>query len=240
MSPSAPPPFPDRLRLRPIRRRPRRRLQALALLPALALTLPLWRVQTVRVSEGAPLPPAARSALAALVGTWTPAVDLQRIRAQVTAWPAVGGADVRLTLPGSVEITVQPAVPVASVAIGSGWHGVAADGRLAGRLEHPTAPVLDGVPHRPVDLRRATRVGDRVAAVTGLAVDRVRLVMPDDFEVDLRTPCEACPSAVVHVAAEATAAEALWVRRMSDCGTVARWADARSSDRLVVAPGGAP
>ena len=222
MSVSAPPPFPDRLRLRPARRRSRRRVKLLAALPVLALTLPLWRVQAVEVRGGATLPAAARDALDDLVGTWTPALDLHRVRAQVVNWPAVGGADVRLELPGSVDVVVQPAVPVASVAIGSRWHGVAADGRLARVLDHVVAPTL----------------GDRVARVAGLAVDRVRQVMPDDFEVAVRTSCEACPVALVRVAARASRAEAVWAETIRDCDTVAPWADARTDDRLVMSPGG--
>ena len=234
MTLAAPPPFPDRLRRRPRRRRSRHWLGGLALLPALVLVLPMWRVHRVSVTGGSALPPATRTSLEAVVGTWAPMVDLHWVRRQVTSWPAVAGADVRLVLPGTLDITVRSAVPVASVAVGSGWHGVTADGRLSGPVERPVAPLLVSVPHRAPELRQAIHVARRVATAASLSVARVRQVMPDDLEVQVHTPCPSRPTATVRVGVHRTAAEREWARRMVDCTAVVPWADARNPQRLVI------
>jgi len=224
--------LPERLRPGLSRRPRRRRFALLAVVPGLLVLLPWWRIQAVELDGAGRVPAVVASQLEQLVGTPALAVDLREGRRRVEAWPGIAGVDVHLELPGRLRVVARPAPPCASVRSGQGWHGVAADGALAGPLDGPLAPVLDGLPLEPAELRVALAVAGRVAAASGAAVEAVRPVPPADLELTVRT--DGGRRLGVLVGRTAGAAERYWSARVAAGEPPAPWSDARADDRLVI------
>lgn len=228
--------LPERLRPGLSRRPRRRRFALLAVVPGLLVLLPWWRIHAVEVDGSGPVPAAVASQLEQLVGTPALALNLREVRRRVEVWPGIAGVDIHLELPGRLRVVARPAPPSASVRAGWGWHGVAADGTLAGPLGAPLAPVLDGVSLEPAELREALAVAGRVATASGAAVEAVRPVAPADLELRVRTT-DGRRLAVL-VGRTAGAAERYWSARVAAGDPPAPWSDARADDRLVI--GGGP
>ncbi len=224
--------LPERLRPGLSRRPRRRRLVLLAVVPSLLVLLPWWRIQAVELDGAGRVPAAVAAQLQQLVGTPALAVDLREVRRRVEAWPGIAAVDVHLDLPGRLRVVARPAPPCASVRAGQGWHGVAADGTLAGSLEAPLAPVLDGLPLDPARLREALGIAGRVATASGATVEVVRPVAPADLELTVRTT-DGRRIAVL-VGRTAGAAERYWSARVAAGEPPAPWSDARADDRLVI------
>ncbi len=173
--------LPDRLRPRAPRRRSGRRF----LLPAVVLILgvlllPLWKVKSVEVRGGDVVPESVTVSLEGLVGHMVPMLELGWLHQVAAAWPAASEVRVRLELPGTVVVEIFPESLRGSVALGSGWHAVAADGRLAGALDEPFRPQLVGF-QRPADRRLAFAVARRLAAASGGEVVAVEHITPADY-----------------------------------------------------------
>jgi hypothetical protein len=216
--------------------RRRRRWLAVALLPAIVLPLPWWRVTTVDIAPGPEVPASLRQTVAELEGCSLFTVHLDWIRQRVEEWPGVAAVAVQLRLPSTVQITTRAAPAVASVRVGHGWHGVASDGTLTGRLPNPRPPVMEGFRHRPVELQRGLAVVDRLQGSAGVRVDSVVQILPGDVVVRLHIQRQGPHDVVVHVGAERTAAEAMWCAMIDAGSPIAPWADLRSDSRMVVSP----
>jgi len=77
-------------------------------------------------------------------------------------------------------------------------------------------------------------VAQRLERATGLAVRRVRRILPDDLEVIL-VDDDGVTAAVVHVTPSGTAAERWWTaRRRAGAAEAGPRADLRSESRVVV------
>lgn len=223
--------LPDRFRPRPPRRRSSRPWLMLAVLAALPVVIPWWRVQAIEINGFPGLPATVTRSLEDLVGGFPLFVDPQWVRQQVEVWPVVESVDVRLQLPGTLSVSATRVVPEGCLQMGRGWQAVAADGSLAGPLVLPDSPVLKGFSPRAKDLRHALEVARRLASASGGVIEVVRFVTPKDFEVELRL-ADGSP-AVVHVQPEETAGERFWCRRVLGGDSTMPWADLRWDDRVV-------
>ena len=131
--------LPDRFRPRT----PRRRSYRQYLITAAALTLclllaPLWKVESVEVHGGEVVPDSVTASLEGLVGHMVPLLGLDWLRQIAATWPAASEVRVHLELPGTIVVEIFPETPRGSIPVGTGWHAVAVDGRLAGpRLRRP-------------------------------------------------------------------------------------------------------
>lgn len=225
--------LPERLRPRPARRRSRRRLTLLILLPCLLIPLPWWKLQRIEVTPCPGLPEVVSQELQQLTGTSPLALDLQWVQRQMEVWPGVAGVKVQLELPGSLYVTVRPAEVVGSVAIAQSWHGITGSGAFSYLLAEPQQPLLDGFGWTPAELRRGLAVAARVRVATGAQVERARKVMPGDTELTLLVGNAKKP-VVIRVGADATEAERQWCDRVHHGWQPAPWTDLRWHDRMVV------
>jgi len=229
--------LPDRLRPRAPRKRSRKPLLLMAVLPLTLIVVPMWRVQAVDVSGCSGLPPELMTSLDDLVGRPTLAVSPQWVRRQLEAWPAVSAVEVQLELPGTLRISAAHAPAHGSVPVGTRWHAVTASGTLGGNLDAPIEPVLSVTPGSPTDVRRALAVARRIAGQSGGHVRGVRPITPTDFEVDLVPPGTDRP-VVLRVRPEATRAETQWCRLLSQGESSPGWVDLRWDDRVVLGGAG--
>ncbi len=236
------PPFPNRLRIVPSRNGSRRRLLLLAagLIVAMLLAmLPSWRVQSVTAALGTGVPAAATRSLVSLRGTPVLLLNLRWVRRIVEVWPAAGAVEVQLQMPGKLLVHATPAGIAGSVRIGRSWHAVTPRGGPGVVLRAPVPPVLTGFEPKPVALRSALSVADRVARETGGRVLSVTSILPDDLEVHVVTAGRGAGPLVLHVAHEPAAGEVKWTRMIRE-GKVSGtgWADLRFDDRVVVGDAG--
>ncbi len=229
--------LPDRLRPRAQRKRSRKPLLLLVVLPLALFVVPMWRVQAVDVSGCSGLPPELMVSLDDLVGRPTLAVSPQWVRHQLEAWPAVSAVEVRLELPGTLHISAAHVTAHGSVPVGTGWHAVTALGTLGGKLNAPIEPVLAVTPGSPTDVRRALAVARRIADQSGGHVRGVRPITPADYEVDLVPPGTDRP-VVMRVRPEATRAERQWCRGLTRRESSPGWVDLRWDDRVVIGGAG--
>jgi len=225
--------LPERFRPRVPMRRSRRRfvLPVLALV-GLLLVLPVWTVRSVEIRGGEVLPPSVTTSLEGLVGHLVPLLELDWLHEVAAAWPAASDVRVRLELPGTVVVEIYPETPRGSVAVGTGWHAVAADGRLAGVVEEPNAPELMGF-RRPSDRRVAFSVARRLGEASGGNVVSVEQVTPNDFRVEMRFD-ELARVSTVHVTPGGTEAERVWCDLVKSEKVAVEWADLRWPHRLVM------
>jgi hypothetical protein len=194
--------------------------------------LPWWTVRSVEIRGGEVLPGAVTTSLEGVVGHLVPLLDLDWLHRVAATWPAASEVRVRLELPGTVIVEIFPEPSRGSVAVGNGWHAVAADGRLAGAVDGPRAPRLAGF-SRPADRRVAFAVARRLVQECGGEVLAVRLVTPDDYRVDLGFET-ADRVATLHVTRDGTEAERVWCRLVRQERAVVVWADLRWPHRLVM------
>lgn len=228
--------LPDRLRPRAPRRRSRRRFFLPALAAALVLVLmPTWKVQSVVVSGADVVPESVSDSLEGLAGHCVWLLDLEWSRMVAATWPAADEVRVRLDLPGTLVVEIIPEPVRGSVAVGAGWHAVAADGRLAGTVDEPRTPRLEGF-RRPSDRRAAFGVARRLSEASGGDVVEIRQVTPADFRVGMHFT-DADRVAVVHVSPTGTAAERAWCELVRGDRNAAEWADLRWPHRMVLRAG---
>ena len=232
MSAEAPGFLPERLRPQTVRRRPRRRLAMLTVVPFMLLALPQWRITEVDVDGCSKLPPAAVRSLHELVGEPTLDLDLDAVRDQVRVWPGVGSVQVELELPGTLHVRTEEQAAYGSLRIGRGWHGIALDGELTGTLEIAMAPVLEGF-DSSTERGRALSAARRLAAASGAQVLSVCKVTPADYRVHLVGAGDAMEK-TVHITPQGTVAELAWCAALARGEVPQRWADLRWSDRMVV------
>jgi hypothetical protein len=225
--------LPERLRPRPVRRRSRRRLTLLVLLPCLLIPLPWWKLQRIEVTPCPGLPEGIRQELQQLVGTSPLALDLQWVQRQMEVWPGVAGVKVQLELPGSLYVTVRPAEVVGSVAIARSWHGITGEGAFGCLLAEPKPPLLEGFGWTPGELRRGLAVAARIRLATGVAVERARQAMPGDTELTLLVGDRSRP-VMIRVGTDATDAERQWCHQVRHNWQPAPWTDLRWQDRMVI------
>lgn len=226
--------LPDRFRPRSPRRRATRRglLLPVVAVTVLLLALPVWTVGTVEIRGAEVVPPSVTASLEGVAGHLVPLLDLAWLHEVAATWPAANEVQVQLELPGTVVIEIYPESARGSVAVGSGWHAVAADGRLAGVVDGPVAPELRGL-RRPTDRRTAFSVARRLAEGCGGEVVAVEMVTPDDYRVELRFG-NTDRVATVHVTPGGTAAENAWCELVSRDVSAAGWADLRWAHRMVI------
>jgi hypothetical protein len=189
-------------------------------------------VRSIEVRGGDVVPPSATTSIEGVVGHMVPLLELDWLHAVAATWPAASEVRVDLSLPGTMVIEIYPESPKGSVAIGAGWHAVAADGRLAGLLDEPVPPRLTGF-RRPSDRRVAFAVARRLAEGCGGEVMAVQMVTPEDYRVELRF-AESDRSAVVHVTPEGTEAEGAWCELVRRDDLTIEWADLRWPNRMVI------
>jgi len=225
--------LPERLRPRVPRRRSRRRLVLLTVLPVMLLAIPQWRIQEVKVDGGPELPRAARRSLHELVGQPAFGLDLAEIRDRVEVWPGVGEVSIELQLPGTVAVRAEAASVHGSVRVGRGWHGVDSDGGLTGAIDEPQLPVLEGFGGRPVDRKRGLDAARRIAEATLGEVMEISRITPADYRA-LLVPQTGGAELVVHVRPDGTAAERTWCAAFAEGLLAERWVDLRWSDRMVL------
>jgi len=225
--------LPERLRPHAQRRRSRRSLLLIALLPATLALTPLWRIQAVDLDGCASLPSEVTASLQQLVGRPALTVSPQWVRHQLEQWPEVAEVEVRLELPGTLRVAATRKAAQGSVAAGQQWRAVTRSGELAGSLDQPLEPVLEGVRCRPAEMRRALSVAERCATATGGRVESIREVTPSDFELRL-WPAGAEQPVTLHLRPEPTAGERYWFERIARGEARSSWADLRWDDRLVL------
>lgn len=225
--------LPERLRPREKRRRSRRSLLLVALVPAALALTPWWKVQAVDLGGCAGLPSEVTASLKQLVGRPALTVSPQWVRRQLEQWPEVAEVEVRLELPGTLRVAATRKAALGSVAAGKRWHAVTRDGELAGVLDQPLEPVLEDVRCRPAEMRRALAVAERCAQATGGRVEIVREITPADYELRL-WPAGAERPVVLHLGPEPTAGERYWLARIAHGEAASPWADLRWEDRLVL------
>lgn len=224
--------LPDRLRPPTPRRRKRRGYALLTVVPVMLLALPRWQVAEVLV-EGCPkLPPPAIESLYEMVGQPTLGLDLQEVRDRVEVWPGVGEVEVELELPGTVRVRARAAVSRGSVRVGRSWHGVAADGSLAGVVDVGLPPVFEGF-IGDGDRTEGLAVVSRIEAATGGRVVRIRRVTPLDYQLRFQPPGEG-PEMILHVDPRGTGAESAWCAAVAAGSVGHPWADLRWTDRIVI------
>jgi hypothetical protein len=225
--------LPERFRPTPRRSASPQRVVTVSLLAVAAALVPQWRLTAVEIRPGTPIPAAARSSLAELVGTPLIFLDLTEVRDLVECWPAVDGSTVSLDLAGTLRVSAGAGSAVASLRRGRSWQAVVGDGRPGHLLTEPTAPVLAGFPPVTSELRRGLAVAHRIATASRGTVEQVRRITPTDLEVTVRLATEAAPTVVVHVHPDGSGGERAWLEALGRC-PVPSWADARSDLRLVV------
>lgn len=228
--------LPDRLRPQTVRRRSRRGLALLTVVPVMLLSLPQWRVQEVRVDGCSKLPASEIRSLEELAGAPALDVDLQAIRDRVGVWPGIGEVKVELELPATIIVSAVEEPALGSVRIGRSWHGVGRDGQLTGVVGIALPPVLKGfdtVAARSMALTAARRV-ESASSSEVLSVQRVT---PADYRMELARGTDA-EATVIHVRPSATVAELAWCAAVADGRDAQRWADLRWDDRMVVGSGG--
>lgn len=225
--------LPDRLRPRAPRRRSRRRtfLPAITVMGVL-LALPLWTVGSVEIRGGEVVPAPVTESLEGMVGHMIPTLDLEWLRRVAATWPAAAEVRVHLDLPGKLVVEIYPETARGSVEVGSRWHAVAADGRLAGGIDEPVTPLLVGF-SRPADRRSAFGVVRRLAEASGGEILAVRRVTPGDYRVEMRFG-GSDRTTTVHVTPDGTEAEKAWSELVRSGATQVEWADVRWAHRLVV------
>ena len=225
--------LPERLRPRVPRRRSRRRWMLPVVVAVGALfVLPMWTVRSVEIRGRDVVPGAVTTSLESLVGHLVPLLDLDWLHDVAAAWPSASDVQVHLELPGTVVVEIYPEAARGSVAVGSGWHAVAADGRLAGAVQRPSAPELVGF-RRPSDRRMAFSVARRLAGASGGEVLLVEQVTPDDYRVEMRFE-EPDRMSAVHVTPDGTVAERTWCDLVKSERAAVEWADLRWPHRLVL------
>jgi len=215
-----------------MRRSRRRFVLPVLVMVGVLLVLPMWSVRSVEVRGSDVVPESVTTSLDGLVGHMVPLLDLDWLHAVAAAWPAASDVRVHLDLPGRVVVEIYPETPRGSVAVGTGWHAVAADGRLAGVVDGPHAPELVGF-RRPSDRRVAFSVARRLAEASGGDVVSVEQVTPGDFRVELRFD-EPSRISTVHVIPDGTDAERAWCDLVKTENATVEWADLRWPYRLVM------
>ncbi len=197
----------------------------------------MWKVQSVKVYGGDVVPDSVTVSLEGLVGHMVPLLGLDWLRQIAATWPAASEVRVHLELPGTVVVEIFPQTPRGSIPVGTGWHAVAKDGRLAGPLGEPLPPELIGFRH-PSDRRLAFSVARRIAEASGGEVMAVHQVTPADLVVGLwfEKPDRLT---TIHVIPEGTAAEAAWCEQVMNEGVMVEWADLRWPHRMVLRAGAA-
>lgn len=224
--------LPDRFRPRATRRRHRRRfIVPVLVVTALLVTLPEWSVRSVRVRGAEVVPAAVAQSLVGLEGHLVPLLDLEWLHGVAAVWPAAAEVRVDLELPGTVVVEIFAETAQGSVAVGRGWHGIAADGRMAGAIDAPVTPRLVGF-RRPADRRVAFAVAQRLEHCSGAEVTAVEMVTPDDYLVKLRFGGDG--RATVHVTPAGADAERVWCELVHDQSAVIEWADLRWANRMVI------
>jgi len=225
--------LPERFRPRtPLRRSRRWWVLPVVAAVTVVLMLPLWTVTTVEVRGGDTVPAAVTASLEDLVGHMVPLLDLDWLHSVAATWPSASEVRVNLDLPGTIVVDIFPESSRGSVGMGSGWHAVAADGRLAGAIDEPKLPVLEGF-RRPSDRREAFVVARRLAEASGGEVMAVNLVTPVDYRVELSFDGPHRRT-TVHVTPEGTLAEKAWSELVRNESANIEWADLRWAHRLVL------
>jgi hypothetical protein len=194
--------------------------------------LPMWTVRSVEIRGRDVVPEAVATSLESLVGHVVPLLELDWLHDVAATWPSAADVQVHLELPGTLVVEIYPETARGSVAVGSGWHAVAADGRLAGAIHRPGTPELVGF-RRPSDRRMAFAVARRLAEASGGEVLLVEQVTPDDYRVEMRLD-EPERMSAVHVTPEGTFAERTWCDLVRSERIVVEWADLRWPHRLVL------
>lgn len=228
--------LPDRLRPRGPRKRPRRRLALLGVVPVMLLALPQLRVKEVRVTACPQLPAAAVRSLQEIEGRPALGIDLEAIRDEVEVWPGVGEVSVELQLPGTISVNAAASTICGSVRVGRSWHGVDSQGSLAGVIETPVPPVLRGFNDGAAERLRALGAARRLEDASRGHVREIQWVTPLDFRV-VMTAGDNGEQKVVHVSPEGTPAEISWCAAVAGGSMAAAWADLRFPDRMVIGEG---
>lgn len=224
--------LPERLRPPTNRRKRRRGFALLTVVPVMLLALPRWQVGKVLV-EGCPkLPAAAVYSLRELVGQPALGLDLESVRDRIEIWPGVGEVEVELELPGTIRVRARAAVSHGSIRVGRSWHGVAADGSLAGIVDVALPPVLVGFVGND-DRRDGLAVVRRLEAATGGRVMEIRRITPVDYVVRVQ-PAGTAEEMVIHVLPQGTSAESAWCAAVAAGSMSGPWADLRWQDRIVI------
>ncbi|MEE4272444.1 MAG: hypothetical protein V2I67_12265 [Thermoanaerobaculales bacterium] len=225
--------LPDGFRPRQPRRRSRRRwiLPALGV-AALLLAVPMWTVQSVEIRGAEVVPAPVSRSFEGLVGHMIPLLELEWLHQLAAVWPQVSEVRVSLDLPGTVVVEIFPETVRGSVAVGSGWHAVSADGGFAGSIAAPRSPRLEGFQRR-ADRRGAFAVARRLAEASGCDVEEVHLVTPADYRVEIRLN-DGDHVTTVHVTPDGTAAEKQWCENVKTSGGTMEWADLRWPHRMVL------
>ena len=227
--------LPDNLRPPVAGRRSRRGFALLTVVPVILLAFPRWQVQHVQVDGCPKLPATAVSSLHELVGQPAFGLDVTAIRDAVEVWPGVGEVAVELELPGTVRVRAMSTPICGSVRVGRSWHGVGADGQLAGVVEIAAPPILKGFDGE-VERARALAVARRLDEASGGRVMEVLRVTPADYRVQLEADGRDGLLAI-HVDPQGTAAERAWCAAIARNAPMWRWADLRWPDRMVVGGG---
>jgi hypothetical protein len=227
--------LPERLRPPTTRRKRKRGLALLSVVPVMLLALPRWQVGEVVVQGCPKLPESTVYSLQELVGQPAMGLDLQSVRDRIEAWPGIGKVDVELELPGTVHVRTEGATSCGSLRVGRSWHGVAADGSMAGTIAIALPPVLEGFVNDG-DRSDGLEVVKRLQEATGGRVMEIRRVTPVDYRLRLQPPGDA-PELVAHVQPIATDAEIAWCAAVAGGSVAQRWADLRWHDRIVVGGG---
>ena len=235
-----PPPVPDtiRYRARPLRGRSRRRRWFWPVLTVIVATtmaaIPRWTIQRVEVTTQAAVPHAVVRSIHSLVGSPVMLVDLHWVRRLVSAWPGVAATEIRLDPSGVLHIHSRDATVVASLAVGSGWHGILHDGQLGPQLDAPRDIALVGFGTDASALRRALVAVERIRPALPDHLLTVSSPLPDSFRVTARTP-SGDGQLTLEIAARPTAAEATWLE-LGSSGRLPSvlWADLRGEQRLVI------
>jgi hypothetical protein len=225
--------LPDRLRPRGPRKRPRRRLALLGVVPVMLLALPQLRVKEVRVTACPQLPAAAVRSLQEIEGRPALGIDLEAIRDEVEVWPGVGEVSVELQLPGTISVNAAASTICGSVRVGRSWHGVDSQGSLAGVIE---TPVPRGFNDGAAERLRALGTARRLEDASRGRVREIQWVTPLDFRV-VMTAGDNGEQKVVHVSPEGTPAEISWCAAVAGGSMAAAWADLRFPDRMVIGEG---
>jgi len=232
MSGDAPRFLPDRLRPQTSKRRSRRGLALLSVVPVMLLALPQWRISDVKIDVCPQLPGSAIQSLHELVGQPTLDLDLEEVRDMVEVWPGVGEVQVELELPGTLVVRARAEEIRGSVRIGRNWHGVDSKGGLSGTVQVSVLPVLEGFSGN-LDRRRALIATRRLEVSSRATVLSIRRITPADYRVVLR-PDGLENERVVHVHPQGSIAEGAWCAALARGSVDQTWADLRWADRMVI------
>ena len=227
--------LPESLRPPVAGRRSRRGFALLTVVPVILLAFPQWQVQVVRVDGCPKLPATAVNSLHELVGQPAFGLDVQAIRDAVEVWPGVGEVAVELELPGTVRVRAESTPIFGSVRVGRSWHGVGADGRLAGLVEIASPPILKGFDGE-VERSRGLAAARRLDEASGGQVMEILRVTPADYRVQLAADGRKGLLAI-HVNPQGSAAEGAWCAAIAQGSPMQPWADLRWPDRMVIGGG---